>query len=501
MALVAALVVCVLYTPVAHAQGADPTFDSANYDREVAENTAAVEDIGSPVAATGGTGALTYTLDVTSAASFDIVAASGQIRTKDGATYDHEAKSSYSVTVTATDTAANTASATVTITVTDVDEPPGAPTEVYGIPDNVTYDRFVVRWLAPDNTGRPAITGYEMQFREKPDDWPEESQSVAGTETTITGIVPTFLYILRVRARNAEGAGPWAVPRGLESDNLGEPPVLPPLAVPTEIEPGFLIDPQDPSIQIIPPGLGPGDGFRLLFVTGPLSGGQQDGLFDAAFKEPFDNYAEISTAAIAGVLGNAAYYFYVNPVASTRSFDARELSRTTYTEENKGVPIYWMLGSRVADDYEDFWDGTWDDETNLRDQQGNLITVSNGVWTGSAADGTELIVNGVSHAMGEPQVGYGAPGAGPIHSGLTAANTEERHLYGLSENFRIVAPGLVSNLDQFQDYLDDLLDGIDESLLEPVYDQSHSYPKPGAIRPILPTLESARRRTKPRTVD
>ena len=44
---------------VAHAQGAAPTFDSANYDREVAENTAAGENIGDAVAATGGTGALT----------------------------------------------------------------------------------------------------------------------------------------------------------------------------------------------------------------------------------------------------------------------------------------------------------------------------------------------------------------------------------------------------------------------------------------------------------
>ena len=26
-----------------------------------------------------------------------------------------------------------------------------------------------------------------------------------------------------------------------------------------------------------------------------------------------------------------------------------------------GVPIYWLSGSKVADDYEDFWDGDWDD--------------------------------------------------------------------------------------------------------------------------------------------
>ena len=207
---------------------------------------------------------------MTSAASFDIVATSGQIRTKTGVTYDHEATSSYTVTVTATDTASMTAIATVAITVTDVDEPPLAPTQVYGIPNNFTYDRIVVRWLAPDNTGRPAITGYEMQSKEAFDDWPQDSQIVAGTETTITNIEPFVSYRLRVRARNAEGAGPWAVPGGLQTDYTTDNlPGLPVVAVPTEIEPGFLIDPQVPGIQIIPPGLGPGDGIPALVRIQP----------------------------------------------------------------------------------------------------------------------------------------------------------------------------------------------------------------------------------------
>ena len=453
MALVPALVICLVFAPVAHAQGADPTFDGANYDREVAENTAAGENIGDAVAATGGTGALTYTLGGAGASSFDIVAASGQIRTKDGETYDHEAKSSYSVTVTATDTAANTASATVTITVTDVDEPPGAPTQVYGAADHFTYDQYVVRWVAPDNTGRPAITGYEVQSKEIHDNWPQVSQIVAGTETTITGIVPGIGYLLRVRARNAEGAGPWAVPGSLDTGSSTSRR-LPIVVLPWEIEPGYQTGwERDPDMEIIPPDLGPGDDFRLLFVT-------HAGFYDAASKEPFDHYDKISRAASASAIGYARFYVSIDPVASTESFNAQELSRTTYTEENKGVPIYWMAGNRVADDYEDFWDGSWDDETNLRDQDGDLITVSNGVWTGSAADGTELIVNGVSHAMGQPMVGYGAPGSGAVHSGSTAANTEQRHLYGLSLTYRIVAPGLVSNIGQYDDYLDYLLDQL-----------------------------------------
>ena len=43
-----------------------------------------------------GENTLTYSLEGTDAGSFDIVASSGQIKTKSGVTYDHEAKSSYS---------------------------------------------------------------------------------------------------------------------------------------------------------------------------------------------------------------------------------------------------------------------------------------------------------------------------------------------------------------------------------------------------------------------
>ena len=91
-------------------QAAGPTV------RSVAENTAAGTDIGAPVAL-GGT--VTYTLGGTDAASFDIVAATGQLQTK--AALDHETKSSYEVTVTATDSDGTT-DTTVTIEVTNVAE-------------------------------------------------------------------------------------------------------------------------------------------------------------------------------------------------------------------------------------------------------------------------------------------------------------------------------------------------------------------------------------------
>ena len=100
-----------------------PGFAEALYTREVAENTAAGEDIGGPVTATDDEGdELAYSLIGADASSLTIGRTSGQIRTK--AALDYETKSSYSVTVTAADPAGLSDSATVTITVTDVDEDP-----------------------------------------------------------------------------------------------------------------------------------------------------------------------------------------------------------------------------------------------------------------------------------------------------------------------------------------------------------------------------------------
>ena len=101
-----------------------PGFAAALYTREVAENTAAGEDIGGPVTATDDEGdALAYSLIGADAASLTIGRTSGQIRTKAALDYETE-PNTYTVTVTAADPAGLSDSATVTITVTDVDEDP-----------------------------------------------------------------------------------------------------------------------------------------------------------------------------------------------------------------------------------------------------------------------------------------------------------------------------------------------------------------------------------------
>ena len=95
---------------------------TTNQTREVAENTPAGTNIGDAVTASD-TDVLTYSLNDTGAASFDINRATGQLITK--AALDHEGTSPlYTVMVRATDPFNAFVEAQVTITVTDVNEAP-----------------------------------------------------------------------------------------------------------------------------------------------------------------------------------------------------------------------------------------------------------------------------------------------------------------------------------------------------------------------------------------
>ena len=186
-----------------------PAFDSTSTTRSVAENAAAGHDIGAPVAATdpdsGET--LTYRLEGTDAAAFDIVPTSGQLRTQ-GA-LDHEAQSSYSVTVAVEDSQGASATIEVTIAVTDENEPPDAPAAPTFL--SATDESLTVSWTAPSTAGRPDITSYDLQYRAgTSNSFTNGPQDITGTTATISGLSPNAAYHVQVRATNDEGDGPWS---------------------------------------------------------------------------------------------------------------------------------------------------------------------------------------------------------------------------------------------------------------------------------------------------
>ena len=206
-----------------------------------------------------------------------------------------------------------------------------------------------------------------------------------------------------------------------------------------------------------PSGLGGGDQFRLIFFTSLSHVGS-------------DTDIEVYNTWVQGVAGGGhaaiqAYGAAFNVVGCTASTDARDNTHTTYTSSDKGVPIYWLSGNKVADEYEDFYDGSWDDEANDKNQLGfNGLDTSNAAnypWTGCDDDGTEA----TGMALGDTSPRVGRPnstdtGNGPIGSVTTKANADHRPMYGLSAVFTVkvdaAAPGAPTGLTATADGPEDI---------------------------------------------
>ena len=205
------------------------------------------------------------------------------------------------------------------------------------------------------------------------------------------------------------------------------PPVRPATACTSEIR-----VPEDWALK--PSGVDAGDSFRLIFIT---SSGR------SATAPGIDTYNQfVQGKATAGHRAIRPYGGGFRAVGSTRTVHARDNICATGT----GVPIYWLTGSKVADDYADFFDGSWDDQTNLKTESGNARSVRGiGVWTGSTDNGT---ISGQAYlGTSERLVGAGLlndPRYGPLR-GLVAPKTFSYPLYGLSQVFKV--PALAERAD------------------------------------------------------
>ena len=187
---------------------------------------------------------------------------------------------------------------------------------------------------------------------------------------------------------------------------------------------------------LIPSGLGPGDEFRLLFVSSTDRNAVPTNI--GTYNTWIQNLAANGHADIQG------YSSTFRVVGSTRAVDARDNTETTGT----GVPIYWLNGDQVADNYPDFYDGSWDQEASMRTESGSTVSAGDGttvagVWTGSANDGTEFINQfGLGRNMGVTvaRPNQSTPGDGPLSSNDSVTKNGSAELYGLSGVFRVNPP-------------------------------------------------------------
>ena len=134
-----------------------------------------------------------------------------------------------------------------------------------------------------------------------------------------------------------------------------------------------------------------GDKFRLLFIT---STGRDATPTAIATYNVF-----VQVRAGGGAPAIEAYSSNFRALVSTQTVNARVNTQTRATDTD--VPIYWVrtttagvrASDRVADDYTDFYDGTWDTQ-DARTESGAFLALGfNVAWTGTNTDGTTHTTN------------------------------------------------------------------------------------------------------------
>ena len=312
---------------------------------------------------------------------------------------------------------------------------PRAPARPIVAPVPRTTDSLTVNWTAPENTGRPTspattcATG-RLLFLRAPG--PTDPRMSAGGRSRSLA--------LRQGSTTGSRFGPPA-PR---ETGRGRSRPKKPSFHPRRKWPPTMAWSRPPRN---------GDRFRLLSIThGTTAADSDEGSdFDLAVRS--DLFASADLWPFLRL--NDPFITNHRALVSTPGIDARVRTDTTFTAGDKGVPIYWLRGSKVADDYEDFYDGSWDDVASPRNSRGAVVTVTTQPWTGSANDGTELFdtTGTVSLALGRTRVGIAGlssmtAGHGPLSGGDVAATGMMRPLFGLT-HVRVVRDNLLaSNMAQ-----------------------------------------------------
>ncbi len=202
---------------------------------------------------------------------------------------------------------------------------------------------------------------------------------------------------------------------------------------------GVTVVPADWSLK--PSGLQAGDKFRLLFISSTKRN---------AIPTNIATYnAWAQGLAASGHAEVQAFSSHFRVVGCTAAVDARDHTGTTYTSTDKGVGIYWLNGGKAVDDYEDFYDGSWDQEANMRNESGTNVSAPSTVWTGCKHNGTEqttvLGSAGLGSGRGAASTEQGKPntsgsGNGPLSSNSAQGIAFTMKLYALSGVFKVAVP-------------------------------------------------------------
>ncbi len=127
---------------------------------------------------------------------------------------------------------------------------------------------------------------------------------------------------------------------------------------------------------ILPPGINPGDTYQLAFVTSTTRSGSSSNIADYN--------THVQNAANAAGIGIGSTFFGSDvtwkAIASTTAIDARDNALVV-------GEVYNLAGTKVADTFADFWDGTHDTRIDFDENVQRLLGRKD-VWTGTQPDGT-----------------------------------------------------------------------------------------------------------------
>ena len=387
----------------------EPEFALDSDARSVDENAATGSNVGGPVTATDADGdELTYAL--TGSGAFAIDAGTGQI-TVSGA-LDFETHSSYGLTVAVSDGkdasggADSSADDTIAITVSvgNVDEA-----------GRVSFDADPPRAGSPltaslDDPDK-GVSGATWTWESSSDgtNWSAIDGASGASYTPSDDDVGSYL---RATASYGDGHGPGKSALAATASAVAAAPAAQQQQTPTV--------PADS--PLVPTGLGPGDSFRLLFVTSTSMKAESADVAD------YNKFVQTRAAANTNL---ASFSSHFTAYISTATVDARDNTGATGT----GVPVHWLGGDKVADDYADLHDGDWDSVSG-KTEGGSSYTGL--VWTGGNKQGGK---SGQRHA-GAAEVRMGDLGAArlPLSSPTARAATESHPLYALSPVITVAQP-------------------------------------------------------------
>ncbi len=187
---------------------------------------------------------------------------------------------------------------------------------------------------------------------------------------------------------------------------------------------------------VLPPGIERGEQFtfRLAFVTSTTTTATSG---DIGFYNDFVN----DTAN--GFADLAAFGFTWKAIVSTLAIDARgnTATRPSFSPGGSlGVPIFLLDGTKLADSYDDLWDGSLDAPFNIAEDGTAITSGPTIVGTGTSSNGG--LFPGRPNGANFPEIGRILSTDASWVQFDSSLPTTERRIYALSDVifFAIPAP-------------------------------------------------------------